>query len=126
MDTESLPKVFIVDDLALVLHFLHENLIGKVNAEIVIFDNPLDAISKIKDGIIPLVVITDYMMPEMDGIELLTRIEMLLPSIKGVIMSAEPQRVRELNSKWDVIEKIQIDLFCETIRDIIRKYVDNI
>lgn len=76
------------------LDLLREKLIGNVHADIEIFENPLDVIARIESGIIPSLVITDYQMPEMDGIELLTRIEMLLPSIKGIIMSAELQRVR--------------------------------
>lgn len=64
--------VFVVDDSAVQLKFI-ENVLKSVKINVSLFSSPLDMLGRIKDYM-PDIVITDFFMGEMDGIELTRRI----------------------------------------------------
>jgi two-component system chemotaxis response regulator CheY len=65
--------VVCVDDSATVLmtaEMALEQLVDNGVIELITFDNPLDAIEKVKDGLVYDLMITDINMPQMSGFEL--------------------------------------------------------
>jgi DNA-binding NtrC family response regulator len=54
------------------------------------YENPLIALEEIKRNTRPAIVITDFNMPGLNGLELLTEIENHHPEIEAVIITGDP------------------------------------
>jgi DNA-binding NtrC family response regulator len=83
-------RIVVVDDIAdtrcVVEDMLH--LAGYTN--IVSYENSLIAVEEIKRNTRPAIVITDFNMPGLNGLELLAEIERHHPGIKAVIITGDP------------------------------------
>ncbi len=69
-------------------------------------EDPQDALSDIGNNGADL-VITDYTMPGMNGLELLEEVKKHNPQTDAIIMTADPQRVSGYDGNLEVIEKTQ-------------------
>jgi len=78
-------KIAIVDDEQEILNILERFL--KRNFEVVTFINPLRALESIKAGNFDL-VLTDIMMPQMDGLELLKDLRKNNCDVNVIMMTA--------------------------------------
>jgi len=74
-DQPNLPKVLIVEDNQDLLDFLSTEL--AIDFSVLTAVNGIEALERLKQGLIPDLVISDVMMPEMDGIELVKEIRNL-------------------------------------------------
>jgi len=81
----SKAKVLVVDDNPAILELLNETL-AEHGYEVTTSCDGVDAIQKISD-ISPDIVITDIVMPGIDGIELLLSLRKDTPEIKIIAMS---------------------------------------
>ena len=70
------PLLVIVDDEEMVLISLRSFLALETDYEVLTFDSPLKALESIRENRIDL-VISDYLMPEMTGIEFLLEVTLL-------------------------------------------------
>ena len=78
-------QITIVDNDKALLRSLAIVLSGEGH-HVTCFDDPLAAASAIGDGVVPDVLIVDYIMPGLDGIALLERVRPRLPRHARVIM----------------------------------------
>jgi DNA-binding NtrC family response regulator len=105
MDKRDYSKIIVVDDTSAVniavKEILNEN--GFDNVET--YSDPQEALSAISSDNKPVVVITDYNMPGMNGVELLHKIEAQAPNVKGIVMTANPHDVDNSGGKYKVIDK---------------------
>jgi|LGVF01.2.fsa_nt_gb CheY-like chemotaxis protein len=78
-------KILVVDDnkkfLAMLNEFLSDN-----GFDVEISDNGHEALKKFTD-FIPDIVVTDIVMPDIDGIELLLQLRKTNPDVKVIVMS---------------------------------------
>ncbi|KKR61779.1 hypothetical protein A2643_03485 [Candidatus Nomurabacteria bacterium RIFCSPHIGHO2_01_FULL_39_220] len=81
-------KILIVDDDNFILD-MYALKFNQNNFEVYTAENGAQAIEKIKDGLSPLVMLIDVIMPEMDGFEMLEKInaEKLSPNSIKIILS---------------------------------------
>ena len=81
-------KILIVDDDNFILD-MYALRFNQNNFEVYTAENGAQAIEKIKDGLSPLVMLIDVIMPEMDGFEMLEKInaEKLSPNSIKIILS---------------------------------------
>lgn len=66
-------KILIVDDDKFLLS-MYAMKFGKEGMEVTAIASPLEAFEKLKGGLSPDIILLDIIMPEMDGIELLSKI----------------------------------------------------
>ncbi|NKB70809.1 MAG: response regulator [Candidatus Latescibacteria bacterium] len=78
--------VLIVDDEEMVLTSLSSFLMLETDYEIVTFLSPAEAVDYVKDNPIDL-VISDYLMPEMDGISFLGQVRDLRPEVPRILLT---------------------------------------
>lgn len=97
--------VFIVDDMETNCHTLQCYLESMDIEHIHCFYNPEKAIESIRSGINPSIIISDFQMPEMDGISFLEAAEILLPRAKLILLTGDPAAARRQSSKYPIIEK---------------------
>ncbi len=98
-------QIMIVDDMDLAVDILKQNLELAGYSNIQTFLHPTQVIDAIKEGNLPHLLITDYEMPEMNGITLLDRITVMYPSIHGLIVSGDALAVRMRTDKYPILEK---------------------
>lgn len=80
-------KVIIVDDEQDILNTLLRYFNRKDKFEVDTFTNPITALEAIKNNNYDL-VLTDIMMPEMNGVDLLKQIKEVKPDLNVVMMTA--------------------------------------
>ena len=66
------PKILIVDDEPNILRLLEYNL--KQKYDVVLKNDGLEAMLWLQDGNVPNLIVTDIMMPNMDGFELMQNV----------------------------------------------------
>jgi two-component system, NtrC family, response regulator HydG len=95
----------VIDDTNSITEALGEWLkIGGVQ-DVVLFDNPIEAIEEIKKNGVPDFIVTDYNMPGMNGVEFLDKVSKK-HVINALIMTAYPSEVEFKNEQeYEVIEK---------------------
>ncbi|MBN1979961.1 MAG: response regulator [Chitinivibrionales bacterium] len=73
---------------------------------IIVFQNPFKALQAITAGLFPSLVISDYTMPGMNGIELLNRISQSLPQVKRFfIVTGTAYLLENITHPYVVVEK---------------------
>lgn len=106
-------KIFFIDDNVNLLNGLKRSLrVNKDKWDMHFFSSPGEALEMVKKGS-PHIIVTDYKMPQMSGLELMVIIKRDYPEIKRVILSGQYK-------EEDNMEKIQeaADIFllkpCDT------------
>lgn len=79
---EEKAKILIVEDNPELLHYVEQNLSEYYHVETAV--DGLEAIKRIENSL-PDIVVTDYMMPEMNGVELCERIKST-PKWQGILV----------------------------------------
>ncbi len=87
-------KILIVDDDSFLLD-MYALKFSQNNFEVHTATNGLQAIEKLKDGLKPDVMLVDIIMPEMDGFEMLEKVnaDKLSPDSVKVILSNKSQQL---------------------------------
>jgi DNA-binding NtrC family response regulator len=80
------PTIVIVDDEEMVLQSLNSILSLETDYNVVSETSPQQALNFIKDNEIDL-VISDYLMPEMDGISFLAQVRQMRPQVPRIILT---------------------------------------
>jgi DNA-binding NtrC family response regulator len=114
--------VLIIDDEQDILDILDKFFKRKNKFNVVKSTNPIMALEEIKQGGIDL-VLSDIMMPQMDGVELLKQIKSFNPDIKVIMMTAFSTLDRTLEC-----EKLGADDYVTkpfiSLRDVENKVLD--
>ena len=84
---ENKKKILILDDEQDILNILERYFVRKNKVSVTTVSNPLEALKMIENGSYE-VLLTDIMMTEMDGIEVLKRVKQLRPEMKVIMMTA--------------------------------------
>jgi CheY-like chemotaxis protein len=118
MDTCTGGKIVIIDDMQIVLILLNDILEEAGITNVVPFTDPLKAIEAMQCSGQPSLIITDYNMPEMNGIQLLTEISKTFPNIPGIIISSETEKLIGGPEPYHVMSKhlMQTEFFIELVK----------
>jgi DNA-binding NtrC family response regulator len=84
MDTH--PTVVLVDDEEMVVTALHSFLQLETPYNILTYTSPREALEAVEEQEVH-VVVADYMMPELDGITLLTRVREARPQASRILLT---------------------------------------
>lgn len=89
---ESKKKIFIIDDDSFLLD-MYSLKFNKHNFDVVTALGPIQALEKLRSGIVPDIILLDIVMPIMDGFELMQKMkeENLAPSSLRIILSNRGQ-----------------------------------
>lgn len=86
MDSSENARIMVVDDEEMVLQSIKSLLELETDYTVLSFLSPLEAIEHIKGNEID-VVISDYLMPEMDGITFLGKVREIRPEVPRIILT---------------------------------------
>jgi DNA-binding NtrC family response regulator len=117
-------KIAIVDDEISILEMMKKFLSRREELEVELFENPEIAYNKLISNNYDI-IISDIMMPQMDGVELLRKIKEKKPNQKVIMMTAYSTEDRLIEcdelGATDYITKPFISL-----RDVENKVLDNL
>lgn len=97
--------IFVIDDFPLTLQFIEHHLQVAGYSSIITFENPREVIIHLQNGDTPQLIITDYQMPEMSGLELLERISLNFGIIPGIIATADLKCLNTASISYPVLQK---------------------
>ena len=118
MKTESSKTVLIVDDMEIIAEMVGEYLQRK-GYLVHIFDDPEKALRHLSiHG--TTVIVSDFQMGAMNGVQFLAQAYTILPEIRAVLMTSEPGKLTSFDIPWPVIEKC--GNFCEQIAALIESW----
>ena len=101
---ESANKILILDDDKLVTKTLCLLLNAQTDYEIYPFNSPLEALEYVRENEIDL-IISDFLMPEMNGIEFLSEVKKIKPSITNILLTGYADKenaIKFLNVAIDI------------------------
>lgn len=111
-------SIMIVDDSQSSLTVM-KLLLNKAGInDVTVHSSPKEALDSIQKGTIPSLVITDFKMPEMNGLQLLEAVSALYPEIPAFIISGDSDSVRSQSRSYPVLEKGGPDFFDQIIQQI--------
>lgn len=113
--------IMIIDDKDLSLELIHSFLTREGYQNVKKYDSPLVALAEIKNGLIPDLVITDFRMPEMNGIQFLNSMGNYTPQkIPSIILTGDPGSLPAISEKITVLEKGRMEFFRELMMEVNR------
>src|ERR1044071_999554 len=88
MNQNGIPTILLVDDEEMVLTSIKSFLAIESNYKLIAFTSPVEAL-RFLDGDHPHVdlVISDYLMPEMDGITFLAKVKEKVPMVPRILLT---------------------------------------
>ncbi|MFQ5750695.1 MAG: response regulator [bacterium] len=95
------PRVLLVDDEQMVLTSLSSFLELETDYEVVTFTTAKEALEFVKNNRIDL-VISDYLMPEMDGISFLAKVKEIDPQTTHIILTGYADKENAIKAINDV------------------------
>jgi CheY-like chemotaxis protein len=81
-------KLLIVDDDVFILGAMQE-VLRSCNYEVFSYDRGEQALDRLRQQFFDI-LITDFQMPEMDGLELIRRAKIIQPEIKAILVTGFP------------------------------------
>jgi len=101
MADERQPVVMVVDDEEMVLVSINSFLMLETEYEVITCNSPTDAVAMLKQRDIDL-VISDYLMPEMDGIAFLMQVKTLQPAAIRILLTGYADKENAIKAINDV------------------------
>jgi PleD family two-component response regulator len=106
MNPEELKKIIVVDDTEALGMMVKDVLNAAGFTNVTYYNDPETAVKEAQKNEQSPIVITDYNMPGMNGVDLLKKMENTeKPNLTGVIMTSAPKEVRDNDKNYPVIEK---------------------
>ena len=99
---EQPSKIMIVDDEEMVITSIKSFLELETDYEVVSFTSPAKALAYVKAGNSIDLIISDFLMPDMDGIELLLEIKNLRPEATRVLLTGYADKENAIKAINDV------------------------
>lgn len=100
-ETERVPVIVIVDDEEMVLTSLRSFLMLETEYEVITYNSPQEALKQLVDGNFDLVV-SDYLMPDMNGIDFLLEVKKLHPFATRVLLTGYADKENAIKAINDV------------------------
>jgi CheY-like chemotaxis protein len=123
--TESKPLVFIVDDEALLVQ-LAETVLSDAGYATKTFLDPVEALRAVRDdGERPVLLVTEFVMGSMTGLELIDECKRLLPSLRTILLSGtvnESQLMAYTVQPDQFITKpYRVGAFVQAVKELLRR-----
>lgn len=97
LESAARATVMLVDDEELVTASLGSFLRFESNYEVVTFQSPFEALRHLKEGPVDI-VISDFLMPEMDGLQLLQEVKTLYPFVPCVLLTGYADKANAIKA----------------------------
>ncbi len=123
--SEEIETILLVDDEEMVLTSIKSFLTLETSYRVVVFTSPAEALRYVRDHDVDL-VISDYLMPEMDGISFLAHVRELRPEAPRVILTgyADKENAIKAINEVGLYQYLEKPWDNEDLRIIIRNGIE--
>ena len=97
--SESPPRILLVDDEDIVTTSIKSFLNLETDYEVVVFNSPRRALDYLGKAPVDLVV-SDFLMPEMDGIQFLLEVKKLYPQTVRILLTGYADKESAIRAQW--------------------------
>jgi len=101
METSDSPVIILVDDEDMVVTSIKSFLTLETDYEVVGFTTPAEALSYIEGNRVD-VVVSDYLMPDMDGISFLAKVKDVQPEATRILLTGYADKENAIKAINDV------------------------
>jgi len=101
MDTPESPVIVLIDDEDMVVTSIKSFLTLETDYEVVGFTTPAEALSYIESHRVD-VVVSDYLMPDMDGISFLAKVKDIQPEATRILLTGYADKENAIKAINDV------------------------
>ena len=101
METPEAPVIVLVDDEEMVVTSIKSFLTLETDYDVVGFTTPAEALSYIEANKVD-VVVSDYLMPDMDGISFLAKVKDLQPEATRILLTGYADKENAIKAINDV------------------------
>ncbi len=98
-------EIVIVEDQETIRDMIGDVLQISGFTRVVMYDNPFKAREAILEKHRTAIIVADFQMPDMTGIQLLDDLSARLPGLGGTVVTADPAAARNASSKYPVLDK---------------------
>lgn len=116
------PRIFIVNDDYSCRNLIKEMVKNEGYSNLMLFSHPYDVIEAVQNGDHPRLVISDFEMPELNGVALLYNLVMMVPSISGIIVNSDIEAALQRTDYFPLIEKSDSS-FYNRLAEFIKKSI---
>ena len=97
--------IAVIDDMELVMVIIRDTLVNAGYENILTYEDSIQAYADLLDKTELRLVITDYEMPCLNGVILLSNLKAFHPGIEGIIVTGNAEAVECLKERYTVIQK---------------------
>ncbi|MFQ5651720.1 MAG: PP2C family protein-serine/threonine phosphatase [bacterium] len=122
----DVPVIMIVDDEEIVTKTLSAYLSIETDYEILAYQSPKEALERLRQNAVDL-VITDFLMPEMDGLQFLSQAQALYPDLASILLTgyADKESAIKAINKVSLYQYVEKPWDNEHLKLIIRNAIDS-
>jgi len=97
--------IIVIDDVPIEACIIEDMLIDAGFRNIRTYSDPLSALKNIPAHYRPKLLIIDYHMPEMTGVEVIEEVRRRYDAIDAILITGDYQKVKQLAPRYRVLEK---------------------
>jgi len=117
--------IMIIDDIDLSLELLRAFLCKAGFSNIVAYECPIKALHEIEQGLHPALIITDYKMPAMNGIQFIEAAFSVCKPVSTIIISGDISSIQASKYNSKLLEKGMPDFFNTLISMVKSSFTDS-
>jgi CheY-like chemotaxis protein len=103
--------IIIIDDLDISLELM-KSFLNKAGFEnIITYECPIKALHDIEQGLLPSIIVTDYRMPGMNGLQFLEAAFSVCRPVPSIIITGDPGSIDLSGFDCKILEKGNLDFF---------------
>jgi len=128
MDIKKKYLIFVVEDNKMYNQLITAHLSKNGYANLKSFTSGIECIEAVQNNVIPDIIIQDYFMNEMNGLEVLQKVKKIVPNVEFIFLTAnEDIEVAVSTMKWGaydyvIKDNVALDKVVNKIQKIIRVF----
>lgn len=104
MDSRN-ANIIIIDDVPVEACIIEDMLTDAGFTNVRAYSNPIIALKDIKARCTPKLLIADYHMPEMNGVEVIERVRRSCGEVNAILITGDDQTANKLAPSYQVLKK---------------------
>ena len=122
---QDFATIIIIDDVPIEACIIEDMLTDAGYKNVRSYSNPIIALKDIKARSAPALLIADYHMPEMNGVDVIEYVRRSCGRVQAILITGDEQKVKQLSPSYMILQKniTFYDRLKESVAQIINEQV---